>query len=218
MRSAVCRTHRVVWRPALNALAALGFPHPTYTDGYVISKPGHSPRLFWHYDWFAWEDLSSYEPRPQQLFLMYYLSDTTRRNGCLRVIPGSHLHHNPLHDSLAAPHSQELGEARHLDDVAFSTRPDEADVSVRAGDLLIGDARLLHAAHENTTDERRSLITLWYQPDFAALSESVQAQMAAKVQSPPDWWPTEVRALVEPLLPCYQGNAAPLGRSLYRRK
>ena len=31
---------------ALQALASLGFPDPTFSDGYVISKPGHSPRLF----------------------------------------------------------------------------------------------------------------------------------------------------------------------------
>ena len=38
---------------ALEALANLGFTEVTYTDGYIISKPPHSPQLFWHYDWFA---------------------------------------------------------------------------------------------------------------------------------------------------------------------
>ena len=34
---------------------------------------------------------------------------------------------------------------------------------VRAGDLIIGDARMLHAAHANTSDARRTVITLWFQ-------------------------------------------------------
>ena len=165
---------------ALAALRSLGFARPTFSDGYVISKPPRGPRLFWHYDWFAWQDPRSYETPPPQVFAMYYLSDTTPENGCLRVIPGSHVTHNPLHDALGAPHSEELGRARNLDAPEFSTRPDEIDVPVRAGDLLIGDARLLHAAHSNKTDERRTLITLWYQPDLASLPAPMQAQMAAK--------------------------------------
>ena len=41
----------ITYRPALDALARLGYGQPTFTDGYIISKPAHSPRLFWHYDW-----------------------------------------------------------------------------------------------------------------------------------------------------------------------
>ena len=77
----------ITWPAALDALASLGFTHPTFSDGYVIAKPGHSPRLFWHYDWFAWQDPYSFGPDPAQLFAMYYLSDTSQENGCLRVIP-----------------------------------------------------------------------------------------------------------------------------------
>ncbi len=59
--------------------------------------------------------------------------------------------------------------------------------------MPIGDARLLHAAHANATDQRRTLITLWYQPDRASLPERVQAQMAR-----------------------YDGAASPYRRTLYR--
>jgi len=203
-------------RVALQALASLGFPHPTFSDGYVISKPGHSPRLFWHYDWFAWDDPYSFGPNPPQLFAMYYLTDTSRENGCLRVIPGSHIRHNLLHDALREPHSALLSQARDMSLPEFSTRPDEVDVPVRAGDLLIGDARLLHAAHANGTDERRTLITLWYQPDLRAMPDPIQAQMAAKVQSAPDVWPQEARDKYNALLATYDGPAEPHARQLYR--
>ena len=203
---------------ALACLHGMGFAHPTFSDGYVISKPGHSPRLFWHYDWFAWEDPRSYEPVPPQLFLMYYLSDTSPQNGCLRVVPGSHIHHNPLHDLLRAPHSKELGAARDLANAPeFTNRPDEADVPVRVGDLVIGDARLLHATHSNDTDARRTVITLWFQPDMASLPERMQAQMAAKTQPLPAAWPEAAKAKVAPLLTHYDGAALPYERSLYKR-
>jgi hypothetical protein len=203
---------------ALEAFASMGWPRPTFTDGYIISKPPHSPRLFWHYDWFAWEDEYSFGQNPPQLFAMYYLSDTRRENGCLRVIPGSHIKHNALHDALLEPHGKALSEARDMTNAGFSDRRDEIDVCVKAGDLLIGDARLLHASHENTTDTRRTLITLWYQPDFENLPERIQAQMVAKTQKIPTDWPDRAKQLLEPLLPKYTGSATPYGRSLYRKR
>ena len=36
------------------------------------------------------------------------------------------------------------------------------DVCVQPGDVILGDARLLHAAHPNHSAERRTGITLWY--------------------------------------------------------
>ena len=208
----------LIGAPALlDALAQLGYAHPTFTDGYIISKPGRSPRLFWHYDWFAWQDPASWQAEPPQLFAMIYLSDTRRENGCLRAIPGSHIRENPLHTDLAAPHSRELADARDLTRPEFSDRPDETDIPVQTGDLVIGDARLLHAAHANTTDARRTLITLWYQPDFAALPARVQAQMQAKAQDV-SHWPGAAREKIEPLLPRYEGKAAPYERALRETK
>ena len=203
---------------ALACLESLGFPNPAFSDGYIISKPSGGGRLFWHYDWFEWEDPRSYENPPMQLFLMYYLTDTNRENGCLRVIPGSHLVENPLHRLLAEPHSAQLSSG--TEGVEFSDRRDETDVPVRAGDLLIGDARLLHAAHANLSTERRTLITLWYQPDLELLPEPIQAQMAQKTQVIPETWSEAARAKLLPLLASerYHGSATPAKRQLWKPK
>lgn len=200
---------------ALKALADLGYTAPTFTDGYLISKLGHSPRLFWHYDWFAWKDPDARAREPQQIFLMYYLIDTTPENGCLRVIPGSHRQHNPLHELLSSPHSPELSRIDNPDNPAFSTRPDEVDVPVKAGDLIIGDARMLHAAHANTSEQLRTVITLWIQPRFAELPDRVKAQMVQKTHAVPTEWPEDARQAVESMQPQYGGHAEPYGRDLY---
>ena len=203
---------------ALACLESLGFPNPTFSDGYIISKPGGGGRLFWHYDWFEWEDPRSYENPPPQLFLMYYLTDTNREKGCLRVIPGSHLVENPLHRLLAEPHSAQLSSGG--DGAEFSDRQDETDVPVKAGDLLIGDARLLHAAHANLSTERRTLVTLWYQPDLQSLPEPIQAQMAQKTQVIPETWPQPAKDKLSPLLASerYRGTATPCKRQLWKPK
>ncbi|MEC8595240.1 MAG: phytanoyl-CoA dioxygenase family protein [SAR324 cluster bacterium] len=54
-----------------------------------ISKPPKSPALFWHQDWWDWNEPSSFTYQMAQVFVMIYLKDTTPQNGCLRVIPGS---------------------------------------------------------------------------------------------------------------------------------
>ena len=208
----------IAWQKSINTLKSMGFKHPTFTDGYIISKPPNSPKLFWHYDWFAWDDPTVYCPKPQQVFFMYYLIDTTPHNGCLRTIPGSHLQHNPLHDHLNNPHAQDISMAKDINRPEFSTRPDEVDVPIKAGDLLIGDARLLHAAHANQSNQRRTVITLWFQPDFCTLPDRIKAQMAAKTQTVPSNWPDTAKKKVTDLHPKYNGPAEPYGRILYKPK
>ena len=194
---------------ALKALASLGFDEPKWASGYIISKPPHSPPLYWHQDWWGWDDESSYGEMPQQVFLMYYLVDTHRENGCLRVIPRSHRKRHALHDLGIIHKDEETVRAADLEHPAFGKVPDEIDLPIRAGDLLIGDSRLFHAAHANTSEERRTVITLWYYPCFDSLSEPLQAAMLKKweaheMQFP---WPREVTARIDHLVPRYDGNA-----------
>ena len=156
-----------------------------------------------------------FEAKPPQVFCMYYLTDTHRDNGCLRVIPGSHTIYNPLHDVIAAPHSEELGRAENMDRAEFQPRPDEIDLQINAGDLVIGDARLLHATHANQSDQRRTVLTLWYQPDYGSLPERVKAQMVAKTHPLAEAWSMDAKAMVQALYPVYDGDVEPHGR-MYR--
>src|SRR3546814_9360092 len=88
---------------------------------------------------------------------MIDLTDTTRENGCLRVILGSHRHDHPLHH-LEAAHSAELQGVLNPDNPAFAAHPDEVAVPVPAGDVLVVDARLIHSAYGNATGHERPLI------------------------------------------------------------
>lgn len=197
------------WPAALSALASLGYPNPKWWSAYLLSKPPHGPPLYWHQDWWAWDDPCSADPHPAQVFLMYYLTDTNRQNGCLRLIPGTHCRRADLHDLLPPAHSEETYEAP-LDSAIFSCHPQEIDVLVKAGDLVVGDARLLHAAHANQTDQRRSLLTLWYFPGYDELPDSIRAFVSRKKPlAPPDWWEGEAGELMELLVPFYAGNAQP---------
>ena len=186
----------------------MGLDDTRFTSGYVISKPPGGPALFWHQDWWGWDDPSSYTPLPQQLFLMYYLVDTTPHNGCLRLLRGSHRKRHRMHDEVPNAHTDALRRVADPDHPAYQSIPEEVDVPVAAGDVVIGDARLLHSAHANKSAQRRTVITLWYFPYFDLLSDGLRATIAR----PREWvgWDDEDRARVADLLPIYEGTAAPV--------
>ena len=197
---------------ALSALAELGFDHPKVWSGFVISKPPSGPPLYWHQDGVLWNHPISYTDRPQQYFLMYYLVDTTPENGCLRLIPGSHLKRHPLHDLPRKAHADDdIGRAADLDHPALQRAEGEVDVPVRAGDVVIGDARLLHSAHANRSDQRRTVLTIWYWPAYDDLPEEVQALVAGHITEAgdSDWrdWVEQTRDRTQALVPIYRGEA-----------
>ena len=195
---------------ALECLSQLGFDNPKWSSGFIISKPGSSPALFWHQDWWGWNHASSYEPACQMAFLMYYLIDTHKENGCLRLIPKSHIKRHALHDELTAPHA-EYRRMQNPDHPAYKHAEGEVDVEVKAGDLIFGDARLLHAAHTNQTDQRRTVVTLWFFPDFENLPEQIKASInpTGRHGWPQNWSTNQLRK-IEKLQPDYQGNVNPI--------
>ena len=136
---------------------------------------------------------------------MYYLTDTTRENGCLRAIPGSHRREHALHGLLGAAHSEAVrADAEWRDAPAHRSWPDEVDVAVNAGDLVIGDARLLHSAHPNESADRRTVVTIWHMPDYASHSrtmrdrtERLHLQLAAELYT--EWPPASLEAAYLPI-------------------
>ncbi|MDA1192672.1 MAG: phytanoyl-CoA dioxygenase family protein [Candidatus Poribacteria bacterium] len=203
-------TELVAYRPALDALASMGFERPTFSSGYVISKPPQSPPLFWHQDWWGWNDPHSYQPLPQQLFLMYYLVDTTPHNGCLRLIPRSHLYRHAMHDIVPDAHTDDLRRAEDLSHPAYNDIEGQIDVTVKAGDLVIGDSRILHASRANQSDTRRTVITLWFHPIYDELPEAMRAAIGRR-NRPRDEWAAKAPFDMARLIPTYEGDAEPLG-------
>lgn len=196
----------------LSVLERLGFDQPKFGHGRIISKPPHSPPLFWHEDGRFWNDPVSYTTQPIQVFLMYYLTDTTPQNGCLRVVPGSHRKRHPLHDRISPRHTKELAAYENPDDPGFSRVDDEIDVPVKAGDLVIGYGNLLHASHANQSAERRTVLTMWYYPDFTNLPERTRATIVAAEGHNSHFTAAapQTRAMLAPLKIEYDGDAEPI--------
>ena len=198
-------TELIAYPRAMSVLAEMEFDHPKVWSGFVISKPPHSPPLYWHQDGVLWEHPISYTDTPQQYFLMYYLIDTNRNNGCLRVIPGSHLKRHPLHDLLRrrAHADDAVRRATDLNHPALKQAEGEIDVEVGVGDVVIGDSRLLHSAHANRSGQRRTVLTIWYWPAYDRLPEEVKGLIADHITEKPEWsaWTEQTRSITGPLIP-----------------
>ena len=205
----------------LQLLRDCGATDPRFTGGFLISKPGGGPPLFWHQDWWGWDDDSAYRPRAHQLFAMIYLTDTNIENGCLRVIPRSHRLDHLLHH-LEIAHSDNMQTYKDPSNAAYADHPDQVAVAVNAGDVLIGDARLIHGAFANTTLEERPLLTLWFMPHWSQMPPAMRAlaykgfmrgdDIASAVASPRTFldWPEPLKRRIAHLLPPEDGGAAPM--------
>ena len=178
----------LTWHLAYEALEQMGFgdfkpDRDRPAEVIILTKEPGGPPLYWHQDWMWWNDPLSLSPWPEFMSLSYYLTDTSVENGCLKVIPGSHRRRFPIHDRLVPAHEQG---ARFVDDddpIMFSDVSEQAYVEVKAGDLALMDARILHAAGKNITPHRRTLVLSWHR------------RPAGKV---PDYWKGEIpQAIIE---------------------
>jgi hypothetical protein len=205
----------VAYPKALEVFSKMGFTDVRFSTGYLISKPPQSPPLFWHFDWMGWDHPASYLKGPLQTFFMYYLVDTSIKNGCLKVIPKSHIEEHSLHEAMRGAHTEELREAKNLQAPEFLPHPDEVNVCVKAGDLVIGDSRIIHGSHPNSSDEERPVITLWMHPNYEQMPEGLQAFTGNQDY---ESWTKGAQDILEPFKPGYEGSVKPPKRSRFRAK
>jgi ectoine hydroxylase-related dioxygenase (phytanoyl-CoA dioxygenase family) len=156
-----------------------------WLSGYVSIKAAHSPALWWHQDWWCWDHPISFRRAPTQVAVLCYLTDTNETNGALRVLPGSHHKSMPMHGQLPEPHG-ECANGLPLHHPAMRDCPDQMTVSVRAGDAVVLDYRLLHGTHANGTPQRRDCILLSFIPNWRALPSELKAHFAMHPALPQD--------------------------------
>ena len=199
----------------------LGFDDTRFSSGYIISKPNNSPALFWHQDWWGWDHPLSYTNQIAQVFVMIYLQDTNPQNGCLRVIPRSHRSYHALHSNQKA-HTESASRVEDPNDSIYNSLSEEVPVPVKCGDVIVGDARLIHGSFPNQSEDERTLITLWYHPHYNMLPGAMQSRICEifnrkGVDTDPDGeesmtllkWPERFRQPIEALFPSCPEDAEP---------
>ena len=87
--------------------------------------------------------------------------------------------------------------------------PGEVDLAVSAGDLVVGDARVLHYAHANTTGRRLTGHHLVYVPRYNELPDRIRAGFQSMLRPMPDMLAKYERESLVPLLGNYRGSVQP---------
>lgn len=182
---------------------AVGARDLRWISGYVSVKEPHSPPLWWHQDWWAWDHPISYRSEAAQIAVLCYLSDTTVTTGALRVLPGSHVASVPLHAALPEAHSDESS-ALDLDNPAMTDHPAQVTLELRAGDTVVTDYRLLHGTHANDGVHRRDRVLLSFTPNWSQLPADVRAHLVSHPALPGADKPRPRGPLAE-LLPLFDG-------------
>jgi ectoine hydroxylase-related dioxygenase (phytanoyl-CoA dioxygenase family) len=133
---------------------------------HVFCKPaGDGLETPWHQDGHYWRI------RPLATCTVWVaLDDSTIENGCLRVVPGSHL------DKTVLPHLREDRSdlVLNLRTAADAFNPDEAvDVQLQAGQMSMHDVYMIHGAKVNRSTKRRAGVALRYMPGTSLFDRSL---------------------------------------------
>jgi len=113
----------------------------------------------WHQDVTFW----GLEP-PLAVTAWYAVDDSDRENGCMRVIPATH-----VSGVLAHGKAQQAGNLLSINqEVAVSPADEQGavDLILKAGEMSLHDGTLIHGSLPNQSNRRRCGLTLRYVPTW----------------------------------------------------
>lgn len=135
--------------------AAIGPDIILWTTALFCKPPGVGARVPWHQDGEYWP----IRP-PGTVTLWLALDRSTRENGAMQYVPGSHRMGYFRHKNVANPQAALDNE---IDDPKFDARLSHFD-ALEAGQLSLHDVMLVHGSEPNTSSYRRAGLTFRYMP------------------------------------------------------
>lgn len=100
---------------------------------------------------------------PEWAEFMHYFAGGSVQNGCLRVVPGTHVLPNEELDSLLEKQREQQGvvmEKEGLKNVVDAELPSEVSLEVEPHQLIVRSSQIFHATWRNNTSEGR-LMSHW---------------------------------------------------------
>ena len=127
-------------------------------SGFFIKNPFDQTRVSWHQDATYW-GLS----KPDIVTAWVALSPSTRKNGCMRVIPRTHkLSQLPHEDTFAPDNLLSRGQ-----EIAVEVDESKAvDVVLSPGEMSLHHVMLVHGSEPNASTERRIGFAIRYLPTY----------------------------------------------------
>ena len=130
-------------------------------SSHFIAKPkGDGKVVPWHTDGAYWTDRIA----PMEVITMWLAVDpASTKNGCMRVIPGSHVaQRNSMDAYEEVDRVTNVFPTQIRADLCDETRA--VDLELRRGECTFHDAWTLHGSNANTSERRRCGYTMRYMP------------------------------------------------------
>jgi hypothetical protein len=129
-----------------------------WTSHFISKDPFTGRSTPWHEDSAFWNGrLSAYD---HIVTVWLALGPSNRTNGCMRVVPGSHLE-GGFHDNYVPTDMSVQTFHAEIPDVDESTA---VDFELERGEFSMHDGRIVHGAKPNTSAVRRTGYTMRYFP------------------------------------------------------
>lgn len=130
-----------------------------WTSHFISKDPRVGRSTPWHEDSAFWNGrLSAYDHIVTVWLALE--NPSTRANGCMRVIPGSHLEGGFSENYVPTDMSVQTFHA----EIADVREEDAVDFELARGEFSMHDGRIIHGAKANTSEVRRTGYTMRYLP------------------------------------------------------
>ena len=152
----------------------------SWATHYFCKMPGDDMGVSWHQDCSYWALTPS-----KAVTVWLAIDDADRENGCMRVIPGSHLHghlgfkesdskeHNVLTQTILG--AEQFGEP--------------VDIELKAGEISLHSDLLVHGSLPNRSNRRRCGLTIRYcPPDVRAYWDWNKVSIICRGSDPTGHW------------------------------
>jgi ectoine hydroxylase-related dioxygenase (phytanoyl-CoA dioxygenase family) len=161
----------------LNMVQAFTGPDIAIWGTGVFGKPAHDGVATpWHQDGQYWP------MRPLATTSAWLaLDDATLKNGCMRVISGSH-RPRKLYDHRTVDASK-LTLNQELDWQALGFER-EQPIEIEAGQMILFDLYLIHGSHSNDTPQQRRALTIRYMPTTSHFDRELAARQHREMAVP----------------------------------
>ena len=136
-----------------------------WTSHFISKDPFTGRATPWHEDSAYWKGRFDTYDRIVTVWLA--LGPSNRENGCMRVIPGSHLQ-GGFHDNYVATDMTVQTFHAEIPDVDESLA---VDFELRRGEFSLHDGRIVHGAKPNTSAIRRTGYTMRYFPASVTMQD-----------------------------------------------
>jgi hypothetical protein len=127
-----------------------------WTSHFISKEPKTGRATPWHEDSAFWEGRLSEYDRIVTVWLA--LSPSTSKNGCMRVIPGTH------HNGFSEYRPTDMTHQTFHAEIVEVDESKAVDFELQPGEYSLHDGRIMHGAQANASDIRRTGYTMRYFP------------------------------------------------------